>query len=121
MNDVTASDIRWLTTSTSFGSTLLARSAVFQVGEGLDALVLADPQVRRREFDVVGEEHLALAACGEIGDHRAGREHVDAAADHRLEQFESRRELDEIGLDAVRGKRAAIHAEPDLSVDGQRV
>ena len=59
----------------------------------LDALILAHPELRGRELDVVDEEHLALAARREVGDDGAGREHVEAAADHGLEQLEAGREL----------------------------
>ena len=48
-------------------------------------------------------------------------EHVDAAADHRLEELEPGRELHEIELDARASRSATVDAEPDLAVDRERV
>jgi len=79
------------------------------------------PQLRGREFDVVDEEHLALAARREIRDHRARHQHLDAAADHRLEELEARGELHEVELDVVLREIAAVDSGPDLAVDRQRV
>ncbi len=92
-----------------------------EVGEAVDALVPAHPQLRGRELDVVHEEHLPLPAGGEVRDDGAGDQHLDAAADHRLEQLEAGGELHEIELDVVLPERAPVDAEPDLAVHGERM
>ena len=91
-----------------------------QVGDRLDRVV-ADPELRGRVLDVVEQEDAALAARREVGDDGAGREDVEAAADHRLEQLEAGRELDQLHVEAALGPRARLLAEPDLAVDGGRV
>ena len=91
-----------------------------QVGDGLDRVV-AHPELRRRVLDVVDEEDLALPARREVGDDGAGREHVEAAADHGLEKLEAGRELGQLELEAALGPRTRLLADPDLAVDGGRV
>jgi hypothetical protein len=98
------------------GGDLLA----LQVGDRLDRVV-AHPELRGRVLDVVEQEHLALAARREVGDDGAGRQHVEAAADHRLEQLEAGGELDQLEVEAALGPRARLLAEPDLAVDRRRV
>ena len=91
-----------------------------QVGERLDRVV-AHPELRGRVLDVVEQEDLALAARREVGEHRAGRQHVEAAADHGLEELEAGRELAQLEIEALLGPGARLLAEPDLAVDRRRV
>ena len=91
-----------------------------EVGDRLDRIV-ADPELRGRVLDVVEQEDAALAARREVGDDGAGREDVEAAADHRLEQLEAGRELDQLEVEAALRPRARLLAEPDLAVDRGRV
>ena len=72
-----------------------------QVLERLDALVGAHPELRGRDLDVVDQKHLALSARGEIREHGAGREHVEAAADQGLEDFEAGVELAQFQIEAL--------------------
>ena len=90
-----------------------------EIGKGLD--LVAHPQLRGGELDRVGEEHLALTARREVGDDRARREHVEAAADHGLEQLQSGLEQLEFGLEPVLVEGAEMVGEPHLAIDGQRV
>ena len=48
-------------------------------------------------------------------------EHVEAAADHGLEELEAGLELLELRLEAVLVEGAEMIGEPHLAVDGQRV
>ena len=72
-----------------------------QVRERLDALVGAHPELRGRDFDVVDQEYLALSARREVRQHRAGRQHVEAAADHGLEDLEAGVELAQFEIEAL--------------------
>jgi hypothetical protein len=130
--------MRWLTICTSLvGSSLAERSArsrkdvrgspgrrrdllALQVGDRLDRIV-AHPELRGRVLDVVQQEDAALAARREVGDDGAGRQDVEAAADHRLEQLEAGRELDQLHVQPALGPGARLLAEPDLAVDRGRV
>jgi len=84
-------------------------------------VVVANPELRGRVLDVVEQEDAALAARRKVGDDGAGREDVEAAADHRLEQLEAGRELDQLHVEAALRPRARLLAEPDLAVDRGRV
>ena len=92
-----------------------------QVGEVLDPLVLPHPELRGGELDVVDQEDLALTAGREIRHDGAGGQHVEAAADHRLEQLEAGGELDRLELDALASRSAVVDAGPDLAVHRRRV
>ena len=92
-----------------------------EIGERFDALVAMHPELRGRDFDIIDQEHLALAARREIRQHGAGREHVQAAADQCLEDFEAGVELAQLKLDAVLVEEALVYSRPDLAVDGNRV
>ncbi len=80
-------------------------------------LVGAHPELRGRNLDVVDEEHLALAAGREVRKHGAGGEHVEAAANQRLEDFEAGVELAQLKVEPLLLEGAAVHAGPDLAVD----
>ena len=89
-----------------------------QILERLDALVGAHPELRGRHLDVVDQEHLALSARRKIRQHRTRRQHVEAAADQGLEDFEAGIELAQFQIEALLLEGAAVHAGPDLPVDG---
>ena len=138
MNDVTAAGMVWLTKLDFLGIDLVGAQRLveedmrggagrgcdplaFQILERLDALIGAHPELRGRHFDVVDQEHLALSARRKVRQHRAGRQHVEAAADQRLENLEAGVELAQFEIEALLVEDAAVHAGPDLAVDGDRM
>ena len=74
-----------------------------------------------RDLDVVDQKDLALPARREVGEHGAGGEHVKAATDQSLEDFEAGVELAKLQIEALFVKTATVHACPDLAVDGNRM
>ena len=72
-----------------------------EIVERLDALVGAHPELRGRHLDVVDQKYLALSAGREVRQHRTGRQHVEAAADQRLKDFEAGVELAQFQIEAL--------------------
>lgn len=92
-----------------------------EIGEGSHPHVWIDPELGRREFDAVDEEGLALATRREVGDDRAGGQHVDRPADHCLEDLKSGVELREGRLQALFFPEAVMLGGPYLPVDRERM
>src|SRR5262252_10257256 len=67
-----------------------------EVLDARDALVGRDPDLSHRPLEVVDQEHLALAARGEVGEYATRGQHVQAASHEGLEELHAGGELAEL-------------------------
>src|SRR6185503_19855778 len=87
-----------------------------QILDARDALIGMHPDLPGRVLEIVDQEHLALATRGKVGEHAAGREHVEASADERLEELDAGRKLARLDIQPRLLPGAEVLREPQLRV-----
>src|SRR5260370_7774037 len=84
----------------------------FEILERVNTLIGVGPDLAGCVFKIIDQEHFALPPRREIGQHAPGRQDIEAAANKRLKQLDTGRELARFDPQVLTLPAAELRSKP---------